>query len=134
MWAAFAKFVGAKTLTALLCVGSGLSLIWFWRHPEHLQALWGTLKGVLAWLGFVIVFPWATCFVPAKVVKMESNAAAAGMLAGYVAIDVAVALWLHGGLFSGALTWTVLLFGFLAAGAYNFLVFDHVAERVDAAA
>ncbi|MCH7527434.1 MAG: hypothetical protein IID39_08360 [Planctomycetes bacterium] len=131
MWPSLAKFVGAKLLTAILVVGTGASLIWFWKHPEHLQAIWATLKGVLIWLGVVIVLPWATFFVPAKIVKLESNVAAAIMLGGYASADVLVALWLGGWSFHGTLTWAVLLLGFLAAGVYNFLVCDYVAERID---
>ncbi len=131
MWAAMGKFVGGKVLTAILIVATGASLIWFWKHPEVLRALWENLKGVLAWLGFAIVLPWATFFVPAKVVKLESNRSAAAMLIGYLLADVLVAFWLSEWSVAGTLTWVVLLLGFLTAGVYNFLVCDFVAERVD---
>ena len=131
MWAAMGKFVGGKVLTAILIVATGASLIWFWKHPEVLRALWENLKGVLAWLGFAIVLPWATFFVPAKVVKLESNGLAVAMLIGYLSADVLVAFWLSEWSVSGTLTWVVLLLGFLTAGVYNFLVCDFVAERVD---
>ncbi len=131
MWAALGKFVGGKVLTAILIVATGASLIWFWKHPEVLRALWENLKSVLAWLGFVIVLPWATFFVPAKVVKTESNGAAAAMLIGYLLVDALVAFWLAGWSIDGTLTWVVVLLGFLTAGVYNFLVCDFVAEKVD---
>lgn len=131
MWASLAKYVGGKTLTAILVVGTGASLIWFWKHPEALKALWATLKGVLAWLGFVAVFPWATFFVPGKVVRLESNRAAAAMLVGYLLVDVIVALWLADWSISGTLTWVVVVLGFLTAGVYNFLVCDFLAERLE---
>lgn len=116
-------------LTAILVVSSGASLIWFWRHPESLQAIWATMKGVLAWLGFVIVLPWSLCFATAKVVKLESNGAGAALLSGIVVLDVIVAFWLGGWGFSGVLTWVVVLLGFLSAAVYNFLVCDFLAER-----
>ena len=131
MWASLAKYIGGKTLTAILIVAGGASLIWFWRHPESLRAIWATLKGVLAWMGFVIVLPWATFFVPGKVLKLESNPAAAVMLAGYVLADMLVAFWLAGWGFSGTLTWVVVLLGFLTAGVYNFLACDHLADRFE---
>lgn len=126
-----AKYIGGKTLTAILVVGTGASLIWFWKHPEALKALWATLKGVLAWLGFVAVLPWATFFVPGKVVRLESNRGAAAMLAGYVVVDVLVALWLADWSVSGTLTWVLVVLGFLTAGVYNFLVCDFLAERFE---
>lgn len=131
MWASLGKYVGGKTLTAVLIVASGASLIWFWNHPETLQAIWASLKGVLAWLGFAVVLPWATFFVPAKVVRLESNAAAGTMLAGYVVADMIVAFWLADWGISGTLTWVVVMLGFLTAGVYNFLVCDYLAERLE---
>ncbi len=118
-------------MTAILIVATGASLIWFWKHPEELQAVWASMKSVLAWLGFVIVFPWALFFMPAKIVRLESNGAAAAMLAGYLLADILVALWLADWSITGTLTWVVLLLGFLTAGVYNFLVCDYVAERIE---
>ncbi len=131
MWASLGKFVGGKVLTAILIVSTGASLIWFWKHPEVLVALWENLKAVLAWMGFVIVLPWAMFFVPAKVIGLESNGAAAAMLIGYLVIDVVVAFWLADWRIGGALTWVVVLLGFLTAGVYNFLVCDYLAERFE---
>lgn len=131
MWASLGKFIGGKVLTAILIVGSGASLIWFWKHPEVLRALWENLKGVLAWLGFATVFPWAMFFIPAKVIKLESNGAAAAMLIGYLAVDVLVAFWLADWSVVGTLTWVVVLLGFLTAGVYNFLVCDFLACRME---
>lgn len=130
MWASLGKFVGGKAVTAILVVAGGASLIWFWKHPEALQAIWATLKGVLAWMGFVAVLPWATFFVPGRIVKLESNFAAGAMLGGYLIVDAFVAFWLGGWGFEGTLTWVVVLLGFLSAAVYNFLVCDHLAERL----
>lgn len=129
LWVSLGKYVGGKTFSAILVVAGGASLIWFWRHPEQLAAIWGTLKSVLAWSSFVIVLPWATFFIPLRVVKLESNPAAVLMLVGYAVVDVSAAFWLSSGGIHGALTWIVLLLGFLAASVYNFLVCDYLAER-----
>ncbi len=131
MWATIGKYVGGKVLTAILVVASAAGIIWFWKHPEQLQALWQVIKYVLAWLGLVIVLPWALFFVPPWVIKKESNFAAGLMLAGYLALDVVVALLLAGARGHGTLTWVVLLLGFGAAGVYNFLVCDYHADRID---
>lgn len=128
MWATLGKFVGGKVITAILVVASSVTLIWFWKHPEDLKALWENIKGVLVWLGFAAVLPWATFFVPTKVVKMESNAAGAAMLGGYLFVDMIVAFWLSGWSINGVLTWGVVLLGFLVAGIYNFLACDYLAE------
>ncbi len=132
MWESIGKYVGGKVLTAVLVVASAGGIIWFWRHPEQLQSIWLVIKYVLAWLGFVVVWPWALFFVPPWVMKKESNLAAGLMLAGYLAVDVGVALFLAGGAGGhNTLTWIVLLLGFLSAGVYNFLVCDYQADRCD---
>lgn len=132
MLTAVGQYVGGKVVTAVLTasvIGAG---IWFWRHPEHLQTIWMTIKYVLAWLGFVLVLPWATFFVTSWVVKRENNAAAGLMLGGYLLADMGVAFWMVG-TFSGinALSWVVLILGFLSAGVYNFKACEYQAERVE---
>jgi hypothetical protein len=131
MWQTIGKYVGGKVLTAVLVVASAAGIIWFWKHPEQLQSLWRVIKYVLAWIGFVLILPWALFFVPRWVVSKESNLLAGMMLAGYLLLDIVVALFLAGVGGHGTLTWIVLLLGFLSAGVYNFLVCDYQAEKVD---
>ncbi len=131
MWQTIGKYVGGKVLTAILIVGSAGALIWFWRHPEHLATIWQIIKYALAWIGFVLVLPWALFFVTVWVVRKDSNLASGLLLAGLLAMDVAVALWLAGVSDHYALTWVVLLIGFLFAGVYNFLVCEYQANRIE---
>ncbi len=132
MWAAIGKYVGGKVLTAIIVVASLGATFWFYRHPQHLETLWSVVRNVLAWLGFVIVLPWALFFVVPWVRKRESNLAAALMLVAYLLLDVLVALYLAGWRVGGALSWTVLILGFLAAGVYNFLVCETIDRRIEA--
>ena len=132
MLAAIGQYVGGKVVTAVLVVGSAGAVIWFWRHPEQLAAIWQTIKYVLVWLGIVLALPWATFFVTPWVMSTESNAAAALMLLGYVLADVIVAFVLIGGVRGhSVLDWFVLLLGFLSAGVYNFKVCEFQAIRVE---
>ncbi len=132
MLAAIGQYVGGRVVTAIITlavIGGG---IWFWRHPEHLETIWLTIKYVLAWLGFVIVLPWATWFVASWVISLETNRAAALMLMGYSLADVTVAWWMIGSFADqNALTWVVLLLGFLSAAVYNFKVCEFQAERLE---
>ncbi len=132
MLTAIGQYVGGKVVTAILVVASAGAVIWFWKHPEQLEHIWLTLKYVVAWMGFVLVLPWATFFVTLWVISKDSNAAAGVMLAGYVLADILAAWWLIGS-FGGhnALTWVVLLLGFLAAGVYNFKVCEYQANRAE---
>lgn len=132
MWEAVGKYVGGKVLTAILVVASAGSIIWFWRHPEQLQEIWSVLKAVLAWLGFALILPWALFFVVRWVRKFENNLAPALMLLAYLTLDVLAALYLAGWHVSGALTWVIMVLGFLAVGVYNFLVCETLDSRIEA--
>lgn len=132
MLTAVGQYVGGKVVTAVLTAGVIGAGIWFWRHPEQLQTIWTTIKYVLAWMGFVLVLPWATFFVTAWVVKKESNAIAWMMLGGYLLADMAVAFWMVGTITGlSALSWVVLILGFLSAAVYNFKACEHQAERAE---
>jgi len=132
MLTSIGQYVGGKVITAILVVSSAGAVIWFWRHPEHLATTWATMKYVAAWIGFVLVLPWATFFVTPWVVAKESNAAAAVMLLAYVLVDAVVAFVLLGGV-SGhnSFTWLLLFLGFLSAGVYNLKVCGYQAGRIE---
>ncbi len=126
------KYVGGKVVTAVLMVAGAGAVIWFWKHPEHLETIWVTLKYVVAWLGFVLVLPWALYLVTRWAVARDSNATVAIMLAGYTLADAVVALCLAGGVRGhNFLTWVVLILGFLSAGVYNYLVCEFQAVRLE---
>jgi hypothetical protein len=132
MLEAIGKYVGGKVITAILVVSGAGAVIWFWRHPEDLKTIWLTIKYVLVWLGFVLVLPWAMFFMTPWVVAKESNAVAGLMLTAYVVADAVVAIVLMGGVSGhGALTWMVVLLGFLSAGVYNFKVCEFQASRLE---
>ena len=132
MLTAIGQYVGGKVVTAVLVVAGAGAVIWFWKHPEQLETIWRTLKYVVAWLGFVLVLPWAMFFVTPWVVAKDSNTAAAAMLIGYLLADALVAFWLMGSLRGhGVLTWAVVLLGFLSAGVYNLKVCEYQAARVE---
>ncbi|MEK6799787.1 MAG: hypothetical protein AABZ12_12550 [Planctomycetota bacterium] len=126
------QYIGGKVVTAILVVSGSGAAIWFWRHPEDLATIWVTLKYVIVWLGFVVILPWASCFVTPWVVEKESNFAAGLMLGGYSVADAVVAFCLIGRIGGlGGFTWMILLLGFLAAAVYNLKVCEYQAGRLD---
>jgi hypothetical protein len=135
MFPGIAKFVGGKVLTAVLVVTSAVVVIWYYRLPlEDRAAIWLTARNVLVWIAFVAVLPWATFFVSARAVRADSNPVSALMLLGYLAADIAFALYLTGGSVGGTFQAAILILGFLCAGLYNFVACEFVADRVDDAA
>ena len=134
MFTAIGQYVGAKVVTTVLMVSGAGAVIWFWRHPEQLETIWETLKYALVWIGIVLILPWAMFFVTAWGVSRESNAVAALILLGYVVLDVIIAFALIGRMSDlGALTWLILLLGFLSAGVYNYKVGEYQASRLEEA-
>lgn len=132
MFPAIAKFVGGKILTAVLVVTSALIVIWYYRLPvEDRAAMWTAARSVLVWVGFVAVLPWGTFFVPARVVRADSNLVSGLMLLGYLIADIAFALYLTGGSVGGAFQTAILILGFLCAALYNFLACEFVADRAE---
>ena len=131
MFGTMGKYIGGKVLTAILVAGVLLTGIYFWQHPEQLKDLWNTIRASLVWLGFVAVLPWGLFFVPPLVIKADSNAAAAGMLAGYLVLDVLMAFWLGDPTDHSVLVLGMLILGFLLAAVYNFMVCDFLAEQAE---
>lgn len=126
------KLVGGKILSAVLGVATIIVVIWYWRLPPEARAqIWGTARGALLWLGFVAAMPWALFFVPARLVRAESNLASAIGLLAYLLIDVLFAFYLAGWHVESRWQWGALVIGFLIAGVYNFAVCEFLAQRSD---
>lgn len=132
MFSAIGQYIGARAVTMILFFSGVGATIWFWKHPEDLQTIWLTIKYVLVWLGIVLMLPWAAFFATSWVVSKDSNLAAVTLLVGLLVLDVAVAFFLIDGVGGhNALTWMVLLLGFLSAGVYNFKVCEFQADRLE---
>ena len=128
IFARIAGHVGGKVITAVLVLAVVIAGIWFWRHPDDAAAVWQAIKHALIWIGFAGVLPWALFFLPSMVLKTESNAMGALLLIGYLAADFLMAWWLAEWDIEGTLSWAVVVVGLLAAGLYNFVVCDQLAE------
>jgi len=131
VFAEIGKYVGGKVITAILFFAVVAGGYWCYTHPEQLRALGTLAKYVLIWLGLVLVLPWASFFMTGWVVRQDSNIAGGLLLFGLTLIDALVAFYLADWSVSGAVTWMVLLFGFLSAGVYNFIVCDWQAARLE---
>jgi hypothetical protein len=113
---------------ALTVVAGGIS---WWRMDEATrQMLLGGTGRIVAWLGVVLVVPWVTFFVIARVAKMESNAAGATLVLAYTILEVALLGWLFGWAMPGPTAWTFFAVGGLFAAAYNLFACDWIAEKV----
>lgn len=125
------KSTASKVVTGLVALGVVMGGITWWQTPpETREALVTGLGRIAAWLGIVVVVPWAGVMVIAWVSKKDSNAWGAGLVAGMTLVEAVLLAWLLDWSISGAAAWTFFLLAVLIAGAYNLLVCDWLAERV----
>lgn len=133
------KFLGAKVATAIIFVAVAAGGIWCWRNPEALKAGANAVTLALLWLGVAAALPWTSfLFIKpllAKQAKMQTAGGAAMLslivLAVFLLAEIIFAFYLAGWSVSGTLSWLVLILGFSAAGAYNFVICESLARRAD---
>lgn len=132
------KFVGAKVAAAVIFLGVAAGGYWCYRNPETVKAFGTVVKLTLVWLVVVAALPWSSFLFMRPLLayqsKMQSASAAAAVsiavIAAFWIFDILLAGYLSGWSFSGALTWLVVLLGFLAAAAYNFVICESLARHV----
>jgi hypothetical protein len=126
----FLKSVGGKIvggLVALAVVASAIS--WWQMEPATRQAILSGAGKIAAWFGVVLLTPWASFFLIARVARMEKNSAGAALVLGYTAIEAAVLAWLFDWSIAGATAWIFYTAAVLVAGVYNLLTCDWIAEK-----
>ncbi len=139
MLAEIGKFVGAKVATAIIFLAVTAAGIWCYQNPDSVRAFGTVVKYVLFWLLVSAALPWTSFLFMRPLLRWQSEhltsrtAAATSVLviAAYCVMDVLLALYLGGWSFDGAFTWTVVLLGLIAAGAYNFVICESLARYVD---
>lgn len=127
----FLKTVGGKIvagLVALAAIVSGIS--WWQTDAATRQSILSGTGKIGGWLGVVLLVPWASFFVIARVAKMERNAAGAALVLGYTAIEAGVLAWLFDWSIAGGTAWVFYAAAVLLAGVYNLLTCDWIAEKV----
>ena len=126
----FLKGVAGKVvsgLVALAVVATAIS--WFQMDEESRSALLRGTGRVFAWLGVVLVVPWASFFVIGRVARMESNGAGAALVLLITAAEAAVLAWLFDWSIRGAAPWVFFAAATLFAGVYNLFACDWIAEK-----
>ena len=126
----FLKGVAGKVvsgLVALAVVATAIS--WFQMDEESRAALLRGTGRVFAWLGVVLVVPWASFFLIGRVARMESNGAGAALVLLMTAAEAAVLAWLFDWSIAGAAPWVFFAAATLFAGVYNLFACDWIAEK-----
>jgi hypothetical protein len=127
----FLKTTAGKVISGFVALAVIAAAISWWSMDESTrQGLVGGTGKIVAWLGVVLLIPWATFFVLGWLNKLESNLAGGLLVAGYTLLEVLLLLWLFDWSISGAAAWTFVGFGGLLAAVYNLFACDWIAEKI----
>ena len=118
----------AGGLIGLGAIAGGIA--WYQMTPDARSAVTSTVLRILAWLGVVVIAPFATWFVTSWIAKKESNALGAILVFTYTAIEAVALFWLLGWTVTGSTAWMFVALGLLISAAYNLLACDWIADRL----
>lgn len=133
------KFVGAKVATAIIFIACLAGAYWCYQNPDSVRAFGSALKLTLVWVLVVAALPWTSWLFMRPLLdfqaKLQSAHGAAlaslGVIGAFWMFDVLFALWLAGWSITGGLTWIVVILGFIAAAAYNFVICESLARHAN---
>jgi FtsH-binding integral membrane protein len=127
----FLKSMGGKVLSgvvALAVIAGGIS--WWQMDQSTRDGLITGIGHLIAWLGVVLLLPWATFFLIGRVARVDSNAAGAALVFAYTVAEAILLAWLFGWSISGPAALTFAAAAVLVAGVYNLFTCDWIAEKV----
>ena len=116
---------GVVALVVIICVIS-----WWRMDPQTKDMLLSGAGKIVAWLGVVLVVPWAGFFAVGWVGKFESNLASGVFVFLLTALEATLLAWLFNFSLPGATPWTFFGGATLVAGVYNLFTCDWIAEKV----
>lgn len=125
------KSIGGKVITGMvaLAVIAG-AVSWFEMDPNTRHQIVSGTGRIVAWLGIMLVVPWATFFLIGMVARLESNLAGGFLVFAYTAIEATLLAWLFGWSLNGPTAVAFFCAAVLLAAAYNLLACDWIAEKV----
>ena len=126
----FLKGVAGKVVTGMVALAViATAVSWFQMDSDSRAALLTGTGRVVAWLGVVLIVPWASFPMIGRVGRMDSNAAGATLVLLYTAAEAVVLAWLFEWSIGGAAPWVFFAAATLFAGVYNLFAFDWIAEK-----
>ncbi len=131
----FIKAVGGKAIgtavAGIVFFGLVVGIITWYRNPEPVNHFFGNVGKLLGWLAAVALFPFVTFSIVGWVGRMRSNVAGAVLVTIYSFLGFLLLWWLFDFNIRGTTAWTFTLVGVLLVAAYNLLVCDWLAERME---
>lgn len=133
------KFVGAKVATAIIFVAAAAGAYWCYQNPDSVKAFGNAVKLTLLWLLVVAALPWSSWLFMRPFLDFQSKLSSAhgaalaslALIGAFWMFDVFFALWLADWSITGGLSWIVVILGFIAAAAYNFVICESLARNAN---
>jgi len=97
------------------------------RYFRHVMDELGTGWKLLIWLGFTLLFPLLTYFVPAKLLPLDSNKVNMALLLGYTVLNLVLVLGLMGFQLSG-FSVVIILLSVGLSGFYNYGILTEIQD------
>jgi len=118
------RVLGWIALALLLAAGWAI-----YQMPGATKAaIWSGLWRTVVWFGVAAAIPWSGRLFMRRVLEIGSNWAGLALLAALTAADLVAALVLMTGWPTGGWAWAAALLALAAAGTYNYLVTEYLAE------
>jgi hypothetical protein len=97
------------------------------RYFRHVMDELGAGWKLLIWLGFTLLFPLLTYFVPAKLLPLDSNKVNMALLLGYTVLNLVLVLGLMGFQLSG-FSVVIILLSVGLSGFYNYGILTEIQD------
>ncbi len=133
------KFVGAKVASVLITLAMLAGGWWCYKNWDDVKAFGVVVKLILFWIVLVAALPWTSFFFMKPLLGFQANlnsergaaAVSVGVIGVLCVIDMILAFWLGDWGDKSGFSWFVLILGFAAAGAYNFVICESLARNAD---
>lgn len=134
------KFVGAKVASAIIFIAVAAGGVWAYQNWATVKAFGHDVKLALFWIVLAAGLPWSSYLFMRPLLAFQSRLQTANyatmvsvaMIGAYCVVDIILAFWLAAWSITGGFTQFVVVLGFLAAGAYNFVICESLARHVEA--
>jgi hypothetical protein len=128
----FLKTVTGKVITGLVsAVVITLSISWWNMSDATKHWILSGSGRIFAWLGLVLIVPWAAFFIIGWVARFQTNTAGGILVLVLTVGEAVVLLKLFGWNLGGPMAWVFFAVGALFAGVYNLFTCDWIAERAE---
>lgn len=118
------KVLGWIALGLLIFLGIAI----YQMPGETKAAIWSAIWRGFLWLAFVLAVPWSARLLMRRVLEAGTNWAGVALIGAFVVADAVVGILLMTGWPDGAWAWLATLGLLTAAGTYNYLVTEYLAE------